>query len=323
MNKILSKYIEKLFFKKWIIGIFRADIKDIIRTKSFNPDIKWLSITSIDTFYADPFLLFSKEENLKILLEDFSFELGYGKISLMTLDKSFNLLNNKILLDTKNHISYPFIFTENNKTYIFPEAGRSGKLSCYEFDPMNESLHFLQDILELPLCDSSIIKHDNKYWIFGTLSEIDIDIDKITDYKLCVFFSDSLLGPYVPHPGNPVKGGLDGTRSSGNFIVIDGIIYRPTQNCEKQYGESITINKVIELDEHSVVEEPYMTISINKRNRFNYGMQTIHTINVMDDIIVVDGIKRTFSPMIQFKYYLKKRIKARHSNGVNKDYTTI
>jgi hypothetical protein len=323
MKNPLAKYIERLFSKRWIIGIFRADIKDILRSKSFDPDINWLSKSSIDTFYADPFLLFSKDENLKILLEDFSFDLGYGKISLMTLDKSFNQVNYKILLDTKNHISYPFIFIENNKTYIFPEAGRSGKLSCYEFDPINESIHFLQDILELPLCDSSIIKQNDKYWIFGTLSEIDIDKDKITDYKLYVFFSDSLLGPYVPHYGNPVKSGLDGTRCAGNFILIDGIIYRPTQNCEKQYGESITINKVIQLDEHNIVEEPYMTISINKRKRSNYGMLTIHTINVMDDIIVVDGIKRTFSPMIQLKYYLKKRIKARHSKGVNKDYTTI
>jgi hypothetical protein len=303
MSRILSKYIEKLFFKKWIIGIFRADIKDIIKSKMFDPDINWLPIRSIDTYYADPFLLFSKDENLKILLEDFSFDENYGKISLMTLDRSFKQVNYKILLDTKNHISYPFIFTENNKTYIFPEAGRSGKLSCYEYDPLNESIDFLQDIVDLPLCDSSILKQNGKYWIFGTLSEIEADTKRITDYKLYVFFSDRLLGPYVPHPGNPIKSGLNGTRQAGNFIEVDGIIYRPTQNCERLYGESITINKVTELNEINVVEEPYMTICINKKNRYNYGMHTIHTINVMNDIVVVDGKRWTFSPINQFKKF--------------------
>jgi hypothetical protein len=273
----------------------------------FDPYINWLPIRSIDTYYADPFLLFSKDENLKILLEDFSFDENYGKISLMTLDRSFKQVNCKILLDTKNHISYPFIFTENNKTYIFPEAGRSGKLSCYEYDPLNESINFLQDIVDLPLCDSSILKQNGKYWIFGTLSEIEADTKRITDYKLYVFFSDRLLGPYVPHPGNPIKSGLNGTRQAGNFIEVDGIIYRPTQNCERLYGESITINKVTELNEINVVEEPYMTICINKKNRYNYGMHTIHTINVMNDIVVVDGKRWTFSPLIQLKSYLRNR----------------
>ena len=311
MSRILSKYIEKLFFKKWIIGIFRADIKDIIKSKMFDPYINWLPIRSIDTYYADPFLLFSKDENLKILLEDFSFDENYGKISLMTLDRSFKQVNYKILLDTKNHISYPFIFTENNKTYIFPEAGRSGKLSCYEYDPLNESIDFLQDIVDLPLCDSSVLKQNGKYWIFGTLSEIEADTKRITDYKLYVFFSDRLLGPYVPHPGNPIKSGLNGTRQAGNFIEVDGIIYRPTQNCERLYGESITINKVTELNEINVVEEPYMTICINKKNRYNYGMHTIHTINVMNDIVVIDGKRWTFSPIIQLKSYLRNRNKVR------------
>jgi hypothetical protein len=311
MNKILSRYIEKLFFKKWIIGIFRADIKDIIRSKSFDPDIKWLPIKSIDTYYADPFLISSKEGTHKILLEDFSFDKNYGEISLMTLDARFKQVDFKLLLDTKSHLSYPFVFSENNKTYIFPEAGRSGKLSCYEYDPVNEAIDFLQDIVDLPLCDSSILKRDGKYWIFGTLSEINTATDKITDYKLYVFFSDSLLGPYVPHPDNPVNSGLDGIRSAGNFIEVDGIIYRPTQNCEKQYGESITINKVTELNEINVVEEPYMIISINRSDRSNYGMHTIHTINAINDIIVVDGNRWTFSPVIQLKFFLRSRRKAR------------
>ena len=308
MERILSKYIEKLFFKKWIIGIFRADIKDIIRSKSFDPDIKWLPIKLIDSYYADPFLISSKEGTFKILLEDFSFNKNYGKISLMTLDARFKQVDFKLLLDTKSHLSYPFAYTENNRTYIFPEAGQSGKLSCYEYDPVNETIHFVMDILDLPLRDSTIIKRDGKYWIFGTLSE------NGTDYKLYVFFSDNLLGPYVSHPGNPIKSGLDGNRPAGNFIVIDRIIYRPTQNCQTVYGESMTINKVTELNEHNVVEEPYMTIKINKNNRFNFGMHTIHTINVMNDIIVVDGIKWTFSPIIQLQYFLKNRIKARQSS---------
>jgi hypothetical protein len=297
MNRILSKYIGKLFFKKWIIGIFRDDIKSIIRSRTFDPDINWLLKNSVDKFYADPFVLDSEDENLRILCEEYPYDDNYGKISLMTLDNKYKLVNYKILLDSESHLSYPFLFTENNRTYVFPEAKKSGRLSCYEYDKITETLVFFKDLIDLPLLDSTILKHDNKYWIFGTLSENE------TDYKLHLFFSDNLMGPYTAHPGNPVKIGINGTRSAGNFIEVDGIIYRPSQNCKKEYGESITINKVTTLNGIEFTEEPYMDISINVKNRYNKGMHTIHTINLLNDVIVVDGMLWTFSPVSQLKKF--------------------
>jgi hypothetical protein len=306
MNRIFSEYIEKLYFHKWIIGICQDNIKDIIINKVFDPDIKWLLKNSSDKIHADPFILCSKNGYTKILLEELKFDGDYGRIFLITLDNNFNQTDYKILLDTKSHLSYPFVFKEQNRTFVFPEASKSGKLSCYEFDPVSESLSFLQDILELPLLDSTILKHNDKYWIFGTLSE------NVTDYRLYVFFSDSLMGPYIQHPGNPVKIGLNGTRPAGNFIEVDGIIYRPIQNCQNEYGESIAINKITELSEKNFTEEPYMPFEINRNNICNKGIHKIHTINVIDNIIVVDGKHRAFAPIQQFKNYLGKMSKLRN-----------
>ena len=303
MENILRTYINKLFFKKWIIGLCRDNIADIIRKKSFNPNIKWLRTDSPDKFYADPFLILSKDGGLNIMYEEYPFNENYGKICLISLDEKLNPKSNKLLLDTKSHLSYPFIYAENNKTYIFPESAQNGKLSCYEYDIESESLKFLKDILDLPLRDSTILKHDNKYWIAGTLSE------NVIDYKLNIYVSDSLLGPYTPHPKNPVKNGLDGTRSAGNFIEIDGIIYRPTQNCQNNYGESITINKVTELNIENFSEEPHMIINIDRKNKNNRDVRSIHTINVLENIIVVDGEQWIFSPKEQWKNFLKRRFK--------------
>jgi 6-pyruvoyl-tetrahydropterin synthase len=300
---ILSKYIDKLFFKQWIIGICRGDIKSIIRSKIFDLDIDWLSIDSFDKFYADPFFVGSKDGNLKILLEEFKYMEDYGKISLLTLDKNYSETNHKILLDTKSHLSYPFVYTENNKTYIFPESKSIGKLSCFEYNSENESLVFLQDLLYLPLLDSSILKHKDKYWIFGTLTE------NYINYNLHIFYSDNLFGPYTPHPGNPVRSGLDGTRSAGNFITVDGDIYRPSQNCKNEYGESISISKITELNELLFSEKPYMNILVNNKKRYS-GMHTIHTINVQNDFIVVDGVRWRFSPTNQFLNFFRNKIKS-------------
>lgn len=305
MKYNVSKYIDKLFFKKWTIGICRGKIEDIIRNKIFDPDINWLRLKSFDKFYADPFFLATNDGNIKILLEEYSFKENYGKISSMTFDQDYKLKTKKLLLDTKSHLSYPFIFNENNKTYIFPETAQNNKLSCYEYDPKNETMSFLKDIIDLPLRDSTIIKYNNKYWIFGTMS------DNGLDYELHVYYSDNLLGTYNPHPANPIKNGLDGTRSAGNFITIDGIIYRPTQNCQNSYGESITINKITEISETNISEEPYMTIQLNPENKNNRRISAIHTINIFKNTIVVDGQISIFSPLQQVKNSLMYRLNKR------------
>lgn len=309
MIKLLSAYTDKLFFKQWIIGICHGDIIDIIRKRSFDPDINWLSLNSFDKFCADPFFVASKDGNLKILIEDYPFNDDYGKISLMTLDRGFRQLSNKVLLDTGSHLSYPYVFYENNKIYIFPEAAKSGKLRCYEYDPDNESLEFLKDIIELPLRDSTILKHNGKYWLFGIIAE------GATDYKLHVFYSDTLLGTYSPHKNNPVKNGLNGTRPAGNFVEVDGTLYRPAQNGQNAYGESMIINKITELDENHISEEPYLLLSINKKNRNNKGMHSIHTINQIDNILIVDGEQWTFAPFTQLKKFARSTFTSKKSSG--------
>jgi hypothetical protein len=305
MGNILKKNIEKLYCPKWIFGICKGNIEEIIRTKTFNPDINWQRSKSKNIFYADPFILNTNGGNHKILIEEFSNLDLYGKISLMTFDQNFKLKSHKIVLDTKSHLSYPFVFNENSKTYIFPESAKNEKLSCYEFCHDTETVSLLKDIINLPLLDSSIIKHKNKYWIFGAMR------NSIMSYELHIFYSDNILGPYTPHSANPVKNESDGVRQAGNFIIVNEVIYRPTQNCKNFYGESITINKITELSEIGFTEEPYMNIELNAENKKNHKMKTIHTLNVLNNIMVVDARISIFAPIKQILESIKNRTNKR------------
>ncbi len=301
MTGFFRKYFNKLYYQKWIIGISKKNLSDIIRNRKFDPDIIWLFKNSYNKIYGDPFFIRSEDGKIDLIMEVLQFEGDYGRLALLTLDEEFRISKFKILLDTKSHLSYPFVFKEDGRYFLFPESSKNGRLSCYEFDPVAERLIFLQDVLEFPLLDSTIIKKSGTYWIFGVLT------DDTAGYEEHVFYSDNLLGPYVSHPTNPVKRGLDGTRPAGSFIEVDGAIFRPAQNCEKEYGDSITIYKITELNKKRVTEEPYMNIEINRRNRHNDGMFKIHTINYMNDLILVDGKNWTFSPFRQLVNYLRKK----------------
>ncbi|MEI9809897.1 MAG: hypothetical protein WDO16_19645 [Bacteroidota bacterium] len=292
----VKKYSDKLFLKQWGLGFMRGSIADIIRNKKTGLSFDWLSLEDKGISQADPFIFKTDDGRINILFESVSTSSLDGKISLMVCNDLLDPVLQKVVLDTKDHLSYPFVYKENGRIYVFPENAFSGSLNCYEFDPLQRTFINKKEVIKAPLLDSTILKYENRYWLFATM------LGDTYNSDLHIFYSDSLLGPYTPHAGNPVKQMLDGARPAGNFIEVDGAIYRPAQNCSNYYGESMTINKIKTLTTTAFSEEEYMVIEPNKNDEFNYG---IHTINVVDDIIIVDGQKSYFQPVQQLSRKLK------------------
>jgi len=315
IDRVISKldiiYNHRFFIKQWMLGFAKGDIRDIIRRRSFDLDIKWMDIKDHRISDADPFVLDRKNGKIDLLIEYYDVNERCGKLAAVSADENFCLGERKIVLDTQSHLSYPFIFRENEKVYIFPESSAAGYLSCYEYDPEKQTMQFVKHIKEKPLLDSVIFRYKGVYWIITSLRQKgDGGL-----YELHIYYADSLLGEYTPHPGNPVKSGLNGIRGAGGLIEVDGELYLPTQNCEEDYGKEIAINRITRLSEQEFDWEHHMTISIDPKRRSNKNMRKIHTLNTVDDLIVVDGQKWMFSLLRQNriankeKAYLKKQLK--------------
>ncbi len=293
---LIKKYSDKLYLKQWGIGFLKTNISDIIRNKRTDLSFEWMTLDDKSVSYADPFIFKTDDGRINILFESVSSYDLNGKISLMVCNDLLDPVMEKVVLDTNSHLSYPYIFKENGKIYVFPESAFSGSLFCYEFDQVKRSFINRREIINLPLLDSTILKYENRYWLFATMLGESMHSD------LHIFYADDLFGPYAAHAGNPVKKDLRGSRPAGNFITVDDAIYRPSQNCGNYYGESITINKITSLTTAEFKEEEYMTIRPNKSDDFGYG---IHTINFVDDIIIVDGQRAYFEPVQQLSRRLK------------------
>ena len=294
---VISKILKKCSVMQWGIGLAKGNIDDVIRKKTLSLSFTWLPQDSKLHFIADPFIFKNKQGNINVLYEDFSIEKD-GVISLKTVDHNFKQIFQKELLKTGSHLSYPFVFKENGITYIIPESHQQGKVSVYEYDFDNNKLINEKILIDLPLLDATILKYNNKYWLFASKG------DGVHDNnKLYIYHADTLLGQYKPHTKNPVRNHLDGTRPAGNFIEVDGSFYRPAQNCAEFYGKSITINKITKLTETEFEEERHFDITAATNSTFNAGL---HTINVVDDVIVIDGIKLLFMPMTKTRLFLKE-----------------
>ena len=297
---IIKMIKQKCSVMQWGIGFAKGNVKEIIRKKNLDLKFTWLEQNNKLEFIADPFIFKNNQGNINLLYEDFSVERN-GTIALKIIDNDFKTIFQKTILKTGYHLSYPFVFQEDSITYIIPESHQRGKVAIFEYDFFNNSLTNEKILINLPLLDSTILKYENKYWLFASLG------DGINDNKqLHIYYADSILGKYLPHKKNPVRNNLNATRPAGNFIEVDGAIYRPAQNCKEYYGKSITINKIIKLTVNEFEETHYFEITADSMSNFNAGL---HTINILDDIIVIDGIKFIFMPLKKIMLFLKKQFK--------------
>ncbi|MGB4843031.1 MAG: hypothetical protein WBP16_01060 [Ferruginibacter sp.] len=296
MKYLLKKIYAKLFFKQFTIGIMKEDIRQIILNKKKDYSVKWLPLENYKDSVADPFLFVDENGEVNILAEIFSSGEYDGKIGLIKYDEKKGFSSPEIVLDEGKHLSYPCIHRDAGKMYVL-QTELDGPVFIYEYDKEKKKLRNKTKICDTPLIDATILEKNNKYWLFGTI------VENGKSDNLYIYYADNLAGPYKPHLNNPVKNTANGSRSAGNFIKLDGEIYRPTQNCEKYYGESITINKVIKLNEREYEYKEHMVIKANEKDEFNFG---VHTINVSGKYIIIDAQKGHFQPVMQIVRAFKR-----------------
>ena len=298
-----AKIKDKLYTKQWTIGLAAIDLDTLLSGKWKPDNVKWLPIRNKHQFWADPFF-FAYQDKWLVFYEDYHYMKQYGTISCCLLNQQFEMLEQKELLDTGYHLSYPNYYQHDGKVFILPESSMEGGLHAHELDLNTLQIIRRHTILpHLPLLDSTILFHDNKFWIFATQRGNNSNKD------LYIFYSDQWDGIYSSHEKNPVKSDLFGSRPAGQFFKHMGKIYRPAQNASSHYGQSVIIHEITELTT-STFKETYVTeITPAINSNYNFG---IHTINLSNNVIVVDGLRRIFNPLTQIMIFLKKIIQFRH-----------
>jgi hypothetical protein len=102
------------------------------------------------------------------------------------------------MLETKGHLSYPFVIEQDGRILVVPEQADSGRVELYALSLENEALVPVSVLLEEPLVDPTLFQHQGRWWLIGTKSPL-------TNTELFAFFSERLDGPFTAHPQNPVK----------------------------------------------------------------------------------------------------------------------
>ena len=291
------KILDKFFVKQWTIGIAKGNKEDILQNRLKSLDFKWIDIPNPEVFVADPFVIELPNGEIHVIAEHIH-QANYGKLVGYRFSKTLDLLEEKIILDTRSHLSYPFILEDNGEIFIIPESAMANGVFAYPYDPIHMSLGKPITLIEdEPLLDSTFVYYEDRWWLFATKRGAS------SNSALHIYYSEHWKGPYEAHKLNPVKTGADGSRPAGNILKQGNQLLRPAQNCKESYGKSITLFKITKLTKDSYEEVPTLELKANIHKENKYG---IHTINHSGSVIVVDCLKKSFNPFVQINLFLKK-----------------
>lgn len=291
----MNSFFRKFIIGEWNLGIcnqnFNELFSNIKQGDTLKLDVQWMRHHHYNSFYADPFIYSVAKDSVKILAEEYFFARSKGVISILDIDrKTATLKRKKVVLEETCHLSYPF-YDESCKTFI-PESFRNGNWAAYDFDGNEVSNKRI--IADFPLIDATPVEHNGKWYLFATNQPHALD-------ELLIYYSDKREGPYHPHAGNPLKKDIRTSRCGGKFFTYNGQLFHPVQDSTHRYGETMHIMRVTDLSPTTFSEELYCHLDILNPGKFPLGF---HTINFLDDFIIVDGFREQLRPL--FVVYIAK-----------------
>lgn len=279
----LAARIERrlLYHNQWFIHVDPAEPDPLRPVGAEGFDL----LPPPDRFWADPFLR-AEGERLYVFVEELEFASNKGRISVIECDTSGHILGARKALEEPWHLSYPFLFDWDNRLWMLPEAGASGRLTLYCCERFPDRWVRERILMEgVRSADPTLLAHDGRWWLFLNIAAAR---QSIHDF-LHLFSAPSPLGPFLPHPMNPVRRGPSGTRPAGPFMLREGELYRPAQDCARVYGLRTLVHRVTSLNKDTYAEAACASIEPG----WAPGVLRTHTLSVHGGWRAVDGLRHS------------------------------
>lgn len=262
---------------KWGIGVAVAD--NPATSRDDVADVEWLPERSAG-YYADPFPA-TRDGVTAVLVEDFDERTARGVISAFRRDGD-RWSPIPSVIDPGVHASYPFLVEADGDLHCVPETAELGRVEAWRCRQFPDRWKRVGTLVEEPVIDPTVVEWQGRWWMFGGHGDHDANTE------LWLWSADSFLGPWTPHPQNPVKIDVTSSRPAGTPFVRDGVLYRPAQDCSGSYGGAIMINEVTRIDADWYEERTVGRIDAAP-GRYPAGR---HTISFGGGLVAVDGKRR-------------------------------
>lgn len=240
---------------------------------------------SRNEFWADPFLFKHKDIDY-LFYENYEYDKRKGIISCGILEND-RITDIKNILTCNYHLSYPFIFENNEGIFMIPESNQNKRLEIYKSRDFPDKWELYSTGFENEyVTDPTFFTDPEKnLWLFLNKS-----ILPVTDNnsELYIYKIESLkLDKIIPHKKNPVIIDCRIGRNGGSIFMDGESIIRPSQynNFYGSYGYGLNLSIIRKLTLDDYEEELITTI----RPDFRKGLIGVHHLCQREDRYVIDG----------------------------------
>ena len=271
----IKEFIKQYSAETWDIGFIQNSLDEILQGNEI--EVRWMKHKLKDSWFADPFIMDIDDKEIHVLAEEFYKPINRGRIARLIIDRNTLELKHKdVVLELPTHLSFPAIIRQDGKIYIYPENGESKELNLYQYIPESNECIKVETILSEAVADAVITEIDDKKYLFCTKQP------NPNGNVLNVYQKDS-SGLFQPREEYTFEEHV--ARMAGDFFTYNGKLYRPTQECNIQYGHAVTLQEVTEENGKFHFQEVRRMYSVHPR--LTVGM---HTFNMYKGLIVTDAL---------------------------------
>ena len=266
--------------RRWSVAFARAPWNALSRSGATvvrNPEGRFL---------ADPFVV-TKQGRSVIFVEDYAFERGRGAISAVVLDDAGGYAILPDIVAEPFHLSFPFLFDFAGDLYMVPESHEARSIRLYRCARFPDVWEFMHELMaDVRAADTMVLRHAGRWWLLANIAPPGCDA---FDAQLCAFSADTPLSrDWTPHPGNPVVLSCATSRNGGFVRDEDGAILRVRQRpAFGEYGESMSLARIVRLDETAYDEEFRQTLLPD----FLPGVKGTHHMHSDGTVTVFDFVR--------------------------------
>lgn len=236
-----------------------------------------------DQCWADPCLAEDAGRRL-LFVEEFPPGAGKGVIVCLELDDDGDAHRLGIALEESFHLSYPQAFRWHGEWYMTVESGAAKRASLYRAEDFPLRWTHVTDLIADRVCvDPTLHQHQGRWYLFANVSES----GGSTWDELFLFVADSPLGPFHPHPANPIVSDVRCARSAGRLFHHQGRLVRPAQNCGPSYGAEVVFREIVELGATTYAER-----TLGRVSPWAPWMDGCHTYTAINGLEVLDARER-------------------------------
>lgn len=236
------------------------------------------------TWWGDPQVA-QQDDDFYIFVEELTLprSRNHAHISVIKVDQDGIQGPPVTVIEQPYHMSYPFVFEWKGSHYMIPETSNARTIELYEATDFPYQWKPVKQIMnEVEAVDTTIVRRNGLWWLFTNMREN--HGGPIND-ELFLYYSDDLFSDHwEPHPLNPIVTDARSARPAGRIFELDGVLYRPSQDCSRCYGYAVNINRILEMDEKRYRETRTAYVTPKEFP----GCSRLHTFSHIHGLTAVD-----------------------------------